>query len=196
VRAADPVPDLSAAILAAARPVLRARGRRIEWLRYGLVVVALTQVVLALPELLAHTGGVEPVHIARHLGGWDLAFAIGLVVAALQPWRARGLLPMAAALGGVMVLTAGLDVLGGQAAALAEGSHLLEVTGLVLLWRLARIAPTSADPTAKLTRTIRDRARVLLHRPSHAMVEVRGAAGPTTPRVAPALRDEDEQVAA
>ena len=55
--------------------------------------------VLALPELFASTG--DAVHTSRHLGAWDVAFAVGLVLAALQPWQARGLLPMAAEAAGM-----------------------------------------------------------------------------------------------
>lgn len=108
--------------------------------QYGLLVVALLMVVLAVPELLAPSS--DAVHTSRHLGGWDVAFAIGLVLAALQPWRARGLLPMAAALAGVMVVTAVIDIAHGSTPGMAEGTHLLEVFGLVFLWLLSRSIPT------------------------------------------------------
>lgn len=142
LHAAEPVPDLTEAILRTAGvapgAATRASERRVRvlgWARYGLLVVALAQVVLAVPELVYASGG--DVHGARHLGGWDLAFAVGLLVVAWQPERARGLLPMAAALAGVMVLTATLDVIDGNTGAMAESTHLLEVVGLVLLWMVS-----------------------------------------------------------
>ena len=144
LHAAEAVPDLSEAILqragvtpGGARRAATRRARVLEWARYGLLVVALTQIVLALRELIDAVGGDEAVHTTRHLGGWDLAFAVGLLVVAWQPERARGLLPMAAALAGVMVVTAVLDVADGHTAAMAESTHLLEVVGLVLLWGVA-----------------------------------------------------------
>lgn len=149
---AAPVPDLTDAILTGAgvspqhaptpsRAVRRSRrtARSVLALQYGLLVVALTIAVLAIPELLAPSGA--DAHAFRHLGGWDLAFAVGLVLAALQPWRARGLVPMAAALAGVMVVTAVVDVADGATPRLAEASHLLELFGLVFLWLLSRTDP-------------------------------------------------------
>jgi predicted anti-sigma-YlaC factor YlaD len=141
LHAAEPVPDLTEAILRTAGvapgAAVRAADRRMRvltWARYGLLAVALTQIVWAVPELV-HAGGGE--HGARHLGAWDLAFAVGLLVVARQPERARGLLPMAAALAGVMVVTATVDVIDGTTVAMAESTHLLEVVGLVLLWAVS-----------------------------------------------------------
>ncbi len=136
VRAAEPVPDLSAAIVAQIDPA-RAPLRVREWARYGLVVIALTQLVLALPELLLGANGTE-VHLEHHLGAWDVALAVGLLVAAWQPERARGLLPMALALGGILVATSLVDVVEGTTLVLAEAPHALELTGVVLLWLLTK----------------------------------------------------------
>lgn len=141
VRPAEPVPDLSAAILARAPGASRAPGRgslhgRVA-AQYALVVVALTQLVLALPELLPAAGAANPIHLEHHLGAWDVAMAIGLLVAAWQPERARGLLPMALALGGTLLITAVADVAGGNTLALSEAPHALELAGVSLLWLLA-----------------------------------------------------------
>lgn len=48
VREAEPVPDLTAAILAVARPTAPVRG---DWIRYALLTVGLTMAVLAPPAL-------------------------------------------------------------------------------------------------------------------------------------------------
>lgn len=117
-------------------------------MQYGLLVVALLMMVLAVPDLLASSG--SAIHVSRHLGGWDVAFAVGLCVAALQPWRARGLLPMAAALAGVMVVTAVIDIAHGSTPGMAEGTHLLEVLGLVFLWLLAQSVPDEERPRRSL----------------------------------------------
>lgn len=142
VRAADPVPDLTDAILAEAAPdprVAAARPRPVSTARWALLAVALTQLVLAVPDLLLG-GDDTAVHVARELGAFDVALAVGLVVAAWQPARAWGLLPLAAALVVVLAVTAVADVIDGSATALGEAYHLLEAAGLGLLWLVAREA--------------------------------------------------------
>ena len=139
VRAAEPVPDLSAAILQAARGTEAAAvpSRSIPWLRYALTVVGLTMLVLSVPSLVLHDAG-SAIHLTRELSAWDLAFAAGLLFAAWQPARARGLLPMAAVLAGGQVLGSIIDIGGGRAPAVSEAHHALELTGVVLLWLLCR----------------------------------------------------------
>lgn len=149
VRAAEPVPDLTGAIMASApRPVdprvAAARPRPVSSARWALFAVALTQLVLAAPDLVMGGDGTA-VHAARELGAFDVALAVGLLVAAWQPDRARGLLPVAGALVLVLAVTAVADVLEGSASALGETYHLLEAAGLALLWLVAREARTS-DP--------------------------------------------------
>lgn len=135
---APEVPDLTAAILNR-RPEAEPRPSRLPVLgilRAALAVIAGTQLVVAAPELLARAS--EHGHATRHLGGWDVAFAVGLLVVAAQPWRARGLLPMAGAVAGVMVLTGAIDAVSGGTPGMAEATHLLEVCGLAVLWAISR----------------------------------------------------------
>lgn len=109
------------------------------FLRLALLTVAGALVVLALPILVRHLTGDHSVAESGHLVAWDLAFAAGLVVVAVQPFRARGLLPMAVAVAGIMVITLVLDGVGGHPSAMSAASHLLELVGLVLLWQLERL---------------------------------------------------------
>jgi predicted anti-sigma-YlaC factor YlaD len=144
VRSADAVPDLSDAILAAAgplRPVPAARSR--EWPRYVLLVIALTQLLIALPALVLGDEAGTTVHLARELGSWDAALAIAWLVVAWAPRRAAGLLPFAFALAGVMLGTAVLDVFDGRTGVLAESHHLLDLAGLAMVWLLARTTPST-----------------------------------------------------
>lgn len=159
VREADAVPDLSAAIVDAFAPAAgTARRRRtatapaarrgflgepISTGRWALFVVALTQLVLAAPALLGDDPGAT-VHIARELGSFDVALAVGLLVAAWQPARAWGLLPVAAALAVVMVGTALLDLADGHTRSINEAHHLLDLAGVALLWVVAREARGTA----------------------------------------------------
>jgi predicted anti-sigma-YlaC factor YlaD len=149
VRAAEPVPDLSAAIVGAFHPspadrrraVARSRrpvlGEAVSGTRWALFIVALTQLVLAAPALFGDDPGAT-VHVARELGSFDVALAVGLLVAAWQPARAWGLLPVAAALAAVMAATATIDLVDGRTAYLGEAHHLLDLAGVALLWLVAR----------------------------------------------------------
>jgi predicted anti-sigma-YlaC factor YlaD len=139
VREADTVPDLSAAILGAHRPARRpVLTEVISPARWALFAVALSQLVLAAPALLLGEDAGATVHVARELGSFDVALAVGLLVAAWQPARAWGLLPVIAALGLVLAGTAVLDVVRGTASGFGEAHHALDLAGLVLLWWVAR----------------------------------------------------------
>lgn len=143
VREAEQVPDLTSAILGNA-PISAPVARRspladvVSPARWALFVVALTQLVLAAPALLLGEDSGATVHVARELGSFDVALAIGLLVAAWQPARAWGLLPVVAALAFVMGGTAVLDVAHGTASSLGEVHHLLDLAGVALLWWVAR----------------------------------------------------------
>lgn len=132
LRPAEAVPDLTAPILAAA-PM---HGYRLA-ARYALLCVSLTMLILALPALVMGSDSGASAHIARHIGSFDVAIAVGLVVAAWRPQRARPLLPVAGALALCMVVTALVDVADGSAHLFTESYHVLELTGLALAWALA-----------------------------------------------------------
>lgn len=168
VRAADHVPDLSAAIVGAhvadgrrrrvttrqpaAVPARAALAEPISPARWGLFIVALTQLVLAAPPLLLGEDAGATVHVARELGSFDVALAIGLLVAAWQPARAWGLFPVAAALGCVMIGTAVLDVVDNSASIGGESHHVLDLAGVLLLWLVARGAQDLHQLRAARTR--------------------------------------------
>jgi predicted anti-sigma-YlaC factor YlaD len=134
LRPAEPVPDLTDAIVARARPPRPGPHQGVRW---ALVAVALGQLVLALPDLVLGEDGGVTLHVARHAGSLMAAMAVGLIYVAWRPERAFGLLPIASALAACMVVTAVLDSADGEAHALGELHHLLEVAGLVLVWLLA-----------------------------------------------------------
>jgi predicted anti-sigma-YlaC factor YlaD len=140
VRPAEHVPDLTTSILAAAAPAPGnpTRVQPVSTWRWGLFVVALTQLVVAAPALLLGEDAGATVHVARELGSFDVALAVGLLVAAWQPARAWGLIPAASALALVMGATAVLDVLHGRASGLGEAHHVLDLAGITFLWLVAR----------------------------------------------------------
>ena len=137
VRPAEQIPDLTAAIMAATRPMPKAGRHSRDWVRYVLVWVGLVQVALATPPLFGSVSGTS-VHVAREVGSFDLAIGVGLLVVAWQPRRAAGLLPMVTALVGALVFTAALDVATGRVSFGAETPHVLDLIGLAALWLLAR----------------------------------------------------------
>jgi predicted anti-sigma-YlaC factor YlaD len=136
VSVAPDVPDLSPAIMANIRPPAMLP----LLARYVLLLLGVVTLAVALPDLW-NNGMSEMAHGGRHLGGWDIAFSIGLIIVAVQPHRARGLLPMAAALVGVMVASAVVDVVGGHTPGMAESTHALELLQLFVLYLVARTQP-------------------------------------------------------
>jgi predicted anti-sigma-YlaC factor YlaD len=144
VRPAEAVPDLSASILAASAP---ARPRAVpavrEWPRYVLLVVALTQLLIALPALVLGDETGTTVHLARELGSWDAALAVAWLVVTWAPRRAAGLLPFAVVLAAVMLGTALLDLVDGRADIGSESHHVLDLAGLAMVWLLARSTPST-----------------------------------------------------
>jgi predicted anti-sigma-YlaC factor YlaD len=107
---------------------------RPQALRYVLGVVAGTEIVLG---LIAMVVGVE-LHPVRELAAADFAFAVGCLVAAVQPRRALGIWPVAAALLALIIGTGIFDLLRGVAGPLSESHHALEIAGAVILGVLAR----------------------------------------------------------
>jgi predicted anti-sigma-YlaC factor YlaD len=134
----ETMPDLSGVVVKAAR--LADRGSVWWVLRLGLGVVAVQVLVLSVPALfLGHAAGSDE-HAARHQGSFAIAYAIGLLVVSLRPAKARGMLPLAAALAGCLAITAIIDISEGRTPMVAELHHLPELVGLLLVWVLARPA--------------------------------------------------------
>jgi predicted anti-sigma-YlaC factor YlaD len=142
LRPVEDVPDLTARIVAAAGI---APGERehppahdgTRPLRVVLGAAALLQIALALPALLFGDDANLPVHIARHIGSFDVALAVGYLWVAWRPSRAlAGVFPIAAALVACLVGSSVLDVVMGRAAASGEMHHITDLIGLGAMWLL------------------------------------------------------------
>lgn len=134
VRPAEPVPDLVGRVMARSGPVRLGRG---GWMRPALAWVAVVLVAQNLSALvLGETSGADT-HLARHLGAFGVALAIGFGYVAWRPHRASGLLPLVAALVATMLASTAFDLIDGDRSALAESVHLAELAGLALLWMIA-----------------------------------------------------------
>ena len=134
------VPDLTSGILTAlASDRSGARDRRRRELRLLVGFAGAAQLLLALPFLVGLLGSGQ--HVGRDLGALQVALGVGFVVAALQPFRAVGLLPVAAVVAVSVVVLGVVDVATGQAAWLVELTHLSELIGVLALWALSRTEP-------------------------------------------------------
>jgi len=133
VAPAEPVPDLAAAILAAAAPVFRSR--RATVLRFGLLVVAVGQLALSMPGL---GGGL---HLDHEMASWTVAAAVGFLSVAWRPHRVAGALPVLAAAVITLLAVSVRDVAAGHVHLQHEGRHLLLVVGVLLLTALWRSLP-------------------------------------------------------
>jgi predicted anti-sigma-YlaC factor YlaD len=134
IRPAEAVPNLVASVTARARPARLGRG---GWLRPALAWVAVVMLAQSLPALLfGEAAGTSP-HLARHLGAFGAALAIGFAYAAWKPHRAFGLLPFTAALVATTTVSIVADIITGSRTPLAELIHVTELAGLALLWMVA-----------------------------------------------------------
>jgi predicted anti-sigma-YlaC factor YlaD len=141
LRPVEPVPDLTGRIVAAAgigpnrhRPAVHDSTRPV---RLVLCAAALLQIALAVPALVLGDDANLPVHIARHIGSFDVALAVGYLWVAWRPARAlEGVFPIAAALVACLVGSSILDVITGRAAAVAELHHVTDLVGLTAMWLL------------------------------------------------------------
>jgi len=139
------VPPPSARTLAAlsARRTRRARLRERALVRAGLVAVALAQVVVTLPVLILGSDHGAPIHVAHEMGSFEVALAVGFIVAAWRPSRAQGMVALVGAAALFLVATAVIDLAGGRTSPADESPHLLAVAGWLLLGRLAMHGPSS-----------------------------------------------------
>lgn len=131
-----PSPDLAAEVVKAARRFDRAAVAPL--LRAALVVTGVVMLAVHLPELFRGGDHDTAEHVARHAAVCPVAFAIALGAVAVRPTRARGLLPVTAALAAALLVTAAIDISRGVTPIMAETDHLTEVVGAVLVWLTAR----------------------------------------------------------
>lgn len=140
--AAAPMPDLTDAVVAAVagdRAIRTRLWRQWQGTRFALAAVAVVEIALTAPSLVLGHDAEAPVHVAHELGSFGLAIAVGLLVAALRPRLAAGMLPIVAIIAGLLLLTAGTDLATGRTQLGDEAPHLLQIAGFLLLLRLATV---------------------------------------------------------
>jgi predicted anti-sigma-YlaC factor YlaD len=133
--AADPV---VAAKVARHRAVAEAHARR-QVLRLAVAIAALVQFVLAVPTLAGvFQAGGGGLHAGREMASFDIAIAVGFLLAAWRPARARAFVPVALVLAGCLAVTSGVDLVHGVTSVGHELAHLVAVAQAALLWALGR----------------------------------------------------------
>lgn len=145
-RQSVPVPDLTARILAAARaegalpePLAgRIPVGAVRWagLRWGLGLLAVVQLMLAVPDLLGAVG--HDAHAGREVAAFDIALAVGLLIAACYPEYARIFAPVLVTLVLCFATISAVDVMQGVVSPSRVAVHAIAVLQAGLLWLLSR----------------------------------------------------------
>jgi predicted anti-sigma-YlaC factor YlaD len=154
---AKAVPPPAAGLLAAASIGARRRRvpRAITLTRVALVAVALAQLLwVTLPALVLGTDHAAPIHVSHEMGSFDMALAVGFLVAAWMPARAQGMRALVGAAALLLVVTALIDLAGGRTTFSDEAPHLLAVAGWLFLRQLAALMPAGADDRAVALRAL------------------------------------------
>jgi len=133
--AADPI---IAADAARRRAAEEAYGRH-QVLRIAVAAAAVVQLALALPTLIgAFLSNELGPHAGREMASFDIAVAVGFLVVAYRPARARAFVPVAIVLAACLAITSGVDIARGVAGPGHEIGHLVAVIQAALLWALSR----------------------------------------------------------
>lgn len=136
-RAVEPVPDLVAAVAAAAPPAPRRGGAGA--VRLALGAVGIGQCALAVSGVVVAGGG-GAAHVSHESAAWNLALGVGFLwVATGTVRRTSGLVALVGAFVGVLGVLSVLDLAGGRVDPARLATHLLVVAGFVLLLALQRI---------------------------------------------------------
>lgn len=152
------VPDLAEAITAdVVLPTRRVLRRRLL-LRWGLVVVGLVQLGIAIPSVAGDSLGMAmSEHAAHEAAAWNIAIGVAFLAAALVPRRAAGLVPLLGTFIVVLVALSIHDFAAGAVPADRLFTHIAAIVGLGLLlaidraeralppWRYTAGEPSEAD---------------------------------------------------
>jgi predicted anti-sigma-YlaC factor YlaD len=146
---ADPVPDLTGAVLGALPRELpgvaaAARARLLDTaLRLALLAAGVAQAGLAWPVLVTGAGSMSaPVHMAHETGAWNLGVAAAFLAVAAAPRLAAGTLPFLVSFTALLVPVTLADLSAGHVHADRAVTHGLLVLGVALVggvwWRAHR----------------------------------------------------------
>ncbi len=123
----EDVPDQTAAILSRIGP--NSDRRRLELARGILVGLAAVEFASGVRHFA--DGGL---HSIRDAAAFSIALAIGLLIAAIRPVLAVGILPIVVVLAATSLVGGFVDVAAGRIALSSEMHHLIELTAAGALW--------------------------------------------------------------
>jgi predicted anti-sigma-YlaC factor YlaD len=139
--AAPPVPDLTAAVLAALpadRTGAAARARLVGTaLRLALLAVGVAQALVAWPELHGIMAMTAPAHMAHETAAWNLGVAAAFLAVAGAPRLAAGALPFLGTFTVLLTAVTAADLVAGRVPADRALGHLLLLAGVALVGGLA-----------------------------------------------------------
>ncbi|MBW6437803.1 zf-HC2 domain-containing protein [Actinoplanes hulinensis] len=153
-----PVPDLSAAILAAlpqrAAPPRRRRLPVAALLYIALALVGTVQLILGLTQVgggasaaHAHTGlSATPGHLWHESAAWNVAVGAGYLFIALRRTRPTGLVPMLTAFVAMLLLLSVNDLTGGRVDIARLVGHGFVIAGYLLVVALSRGVGGAGQP--------------------------------------------------
>jgi predicted anti-sigma-YlaC factor YlaD len=138
---AEPMPDLTPAVLAALPAIGPLRRKVLAAARATLVVVAFLQALLAWSGALTGQDDMVAGHVAREVGAWNLALAVAFLTVATRPRAADALLAPVGVFVAVIAVSAASDAVAGDLALGRLLGHLLVASGFALLVTVGRAAP-------------------------------------------------------
>ncbi len=157
------VPDLTAAVLRAVaadptgtagrRQATAAHARR-QILRVAVAAAALAQLVIAVRALVGGLdlpggfGVAADPHTSREMASFDVALAVGFMLAAYRPEQARVFVPVAFVLAACLAATSAVDIANATTVLVNETGHAVAVVQAVLLWALGRATGRPGGPVA------------------------------------------------
>jgi predicted anti-sigma-YlaC factor YlaD len=118
----------------------RPLSRRLDGLRAALGVVALAEVLVALPLLLFAARDVQ-----RDTGAVDMALVVAFALVAWKPSRAAAIAPVVGTAALLLVLAALIDIAGDKTSVFGESPHAVTFVGWLLVWQIARLMPSNSD---------------------------------------------------
>jgi predicted anti-sigma-YlaC factor YlaD len=124
---------------------------RRQILRVAVAAAAVVQLVLALPSLFGAVTGTAGagLHATREMASFDVAVAVGFVLAAWRPQRAMAFVPVAFVLAGCLAGTSVVDIVHGVTGVGHEVVHLVAMVQAGLLWVLGRVDRAQPPASAR-----------------------------------------------